>query len=144
MGRKGNFRVDYTYTNVDNPYMNVTAMCEESLQGTESVHEGGGAEGRLYYFQRQRYGNGTNVASQSHRISARGTYQAASRASVHAYANFAKEKNDDLNIYEFDRTIVNPGINLWTAPDDAMFVTIGYAYHFVESNANLCPPIFDG
>jgi hypothetical protein len=143
-GRRGNLRLEYAFTNVDDPYENVTAMCEESIAGAESVHDGGSVAGRLYYFQRQRYGNGTNQPSRSHRVSARGAYQLSSRASLNAYVNYITQQNDQLNIYEFDRTVVNPGLNLWTAPDDRFFVTLGYAFHSIESNANLCPPIFDG
>jgi hypothetical protein len=139
-GRTGNLRVDYTFTDVKQPFANPTAMCENSLEGTPSVH----ANGRLYYFQRERYGNGTNRPTQSHRGSARGTYKISSRASLNAFVTYATEKNDELNTYQFDREILAPGFNLWTAPTRSLMLTLGYTYNSYKSNANLCPPIFDG
>ena len=144
MGTKGNYNVTYTFTNVDKPFMNPTAMCEESLVGTNSAHTGGAAAGRIYYFQRQRYGNGTSSPNQAHQLAVRGSYQLSPRTSFNAFLNYATEKNDDLNSYEFDRDMISPGVNLWTAPDDRLLFTLGWTYQKVESNANLCPPFFDG
>ncbi len=140
LGRQGSFRLDYTYTNSQKPFMNPNAMCEESLEGTSSIH----ANGRLYYFQRQRYGNGTNQATQSHRGSARGTFRLSDKTSLNAFVTYAKEKNDELNIYQFERDVLIPGFNIWTAPTPKLMFTFGYTYNSYKSNANLCPPIFDG
>ena len=50
----------------------------------------------------------------------------------------------DLNIYQFDRDVLVPGFNIWTAPTPKLMFTFGYTYNSYKSNANLCPPIFDG
>jgi hypothetical protein len=140
-GRKGNGRLAYTLTTVDQQYMNPTAMCEEGLNGEDHTLAGNGS---VYYFQRERYGSGTALPNQSHRVTARGSYQLSSRTSVAGYFTYATEKNDELNLYEYERKILVPGLSLWTAPSDKFLVTLGYSFNSVESNANLCPPIFDG
>jgi hypothetical protein len=144
MGMKGNYNLTYTYTGVDKPFMNPTAMCEESLNGTASSHPGGAAEGRLYYYQRERYGNGSNSPSQSHKATGRISHQLTARTSFNAFLTYAKEKNDDMNLYQYDRDLLTPGLNLWTAPADNFLFTLGWTYNQVKSNANMCIPIFDG
>jgi hypothetical protein len=138
---KGNGRLAYTYTKIDKPFMNPTAMCEEGLHGTDHTLAGNGV---VYYFQRQRYGNGANQPGESHRIASRASYQLTSRTSVSGYVTYASERNDELNVYEFERTVWNPGVNVWTAPTDKFMLTFGYAANRIESNAHLCPPLFDG
>lgn len=124
--------------------MNPTAMCEESLLGTNSAHISGGAAGRIYYYQRTRYGMGTNMPSKSNRLLLKGSYQLSSRTAVNAFLTVANEKNEDLNIYQFERDILAPGINFWSAPNDRVLFTLGWSMNKVKSNANLCVPIFDG
>jgi hypothetical protein len=144
LGLKGNYNLTYVHTNVDKPYMNPTAMCEASIADVNSPHVNAGPIGRLYYFQRQRNGNGSNQPNQSQRATARGSYQVSPRTSVSGYLTWAKDKNDELNIYEYQRDMLTPGVNVWTAPSDRVMFTVGWAFNKVESNANLCPPIFDG
>ncbi len=141
LGMKGNYNLTYTFTDVDMPFMNPTAMCETSLDGVDSAH---GPDGRMYYFQRQRFGNGTNQATQAHKVTGRGSYQLSARTSINAFVTWAQDKNDEMNIYEYNRDLLTPGLNLWTAPSDNLLFTIGWTYSMVESNANLCVPIFDG
>ena len=141
LGMKGNYNLTYTFTDVDMPFMNPTAMCEGSLDGVDSAH---GPDGRMYYFQRQRFGNGTNQATQAHKVTGRGSYQLSARTSVNAFVTWAQDKNDEMNIYEYNRDLLTPGLNLWTAPSDNLLFTLGWTYSMVESNANLCVPIFDG
>jgi len=100
--------------------------------------------GVVYYFQRERIGNGTSLPNQSHKVAARGSYQVSSRMSLNGFVNIASEKNDELNSYEFERTIFSPGANLWVAPNDKLMLTLGYSFNSVESNAKLCPPLFGG
>ncbi len=140
-GRKGNGKLTYTYTSVGNQYMNPTAMCEDGMYG--DVHNLTG-NGVVYYFQRERIGNGTSLPNQSHKVAARGSYQVSSRMSLNGFVNIASEKNDELNSYEFERTIFSPGANLWVAPNDKLMLTLGYSFNSVESNAKLCPPLFGG
>ena len=144
LGMKGNYNLSYTYTGVDQPYMNPTAMCEESVQGVNSSHPSGGAAGRLYYYQRERFGNGSNSPSQSHKVSGRVSYQVSTRTSFNAFVTYAQDKNDEMNLYQYDRDLLTPGLNLWTAPADNFLFTLGWTYNQVKSNANMCIPIFDG
>ena len=144
LGRKGNYNLTYTFTDVDKPFMNPTAMCEESIAGIGSTHGSSGTVGRIYYFQRERLGNGTNMPSTAHKVTARGSYQISSRTSANAFVTWAKDKNDQMNIYEYERDLFTPGINLWTAPSDNLLFTLGWHHNMVTSNANLCIPVFDG
>ena len=116
----------------------------EPRRDVNSSHPTGGADGRLYYYQRERYGNGSNPPSQSHKAAARASYQLSPRTSFNAFVTYAQDKNDEMNIYQYDRDLLTPGLNLWTAPADNFLFTLGWTYNKVKSNANLCPPIFDG
>ncbi len=140
-GRKGNGKLSYTYTSVSNQYMNPTAMCEEAMNGESHTLDG---NSNVFYFQRERFGNGTALPNKSHKVAARGSYQVSSRMSLSGYVNIASELNDELNSYEFERTILSPGANLWVAPNDKLMLTLGYSFNSVESNAKLCPPLFGG
>jgi hypothetical protein len=142
LGMKGRYNVSYAYTNVDKPYMNPTAMCEESIADENTAHPG--TIERLYYFQRERYGMGTNQPNQAHKLTMKGSYQLSARSSFNAFLTYAKDKNDELNVYEYDRDMFTPGFNFWTAPSDRVMFTLGWTYNKVKSNANLCIPIFDG
>lgn len=144
IGKKGSFNAGITGNFIDQPFMNPTAMCEDGMKDVYSSHVDGSVEGRLYYFQRQRYGNGTNQPSESWTMNAKGSYQLTPRVSANAFVTYTTEKNDELNIYEFERDVFMPGVNLWTAPSDKVLLTVGYTFSNIESNANLCPPIFDG
>jgi hypothetical protein len=140
-GRTGNARLAYTYTTVSNQFANPTAMCEESL------HEDGHAlagNASVYYFQRERLNPGTSLPSESHKAAFRGTYRVSPRMSLNGFLNVASESNDELDHYEFERTVIAPGVNLWFAPSEKLMLTAGYAFNSVESNAVLCPPLFGG
>ena len=140
-GTKGNGKLSYTYTTVGNQYMNPTAMCESALHGDDHTLDGNSF---VYYFQRERYGNGTALPTKSHRVAARASYQLSPQASLNGYVNVASETNDEINSYEYERTIVSPGANLWIAPNDKLMLTMGYSFNSVESNAKMCVPLFGG
>ncbi len=142
MGMKGRYNLTYAFTSVDKPFMNPTAMCEEGIAGINTAHPG--TIERIYYFQRQRYGMGTNQPNQAHKLTLKGSYQLSARTSMNAFLTYAKDKNDELNIYEYERDMFTPGLNFWTAPSDRLLFTLGWTYNKVTSNANLCPPFFDG
>jgi hypothetical protein len=141
LGLKGRASLRYAFTNVDLPYMNPTALCEEGLEGTSHTLDGNTL---VWYFQRERYGNGTNQPSRTHRADARASYQLSSRASASGSLNLTFDENDDLNVYHYWRTVIAPAANVWVAPDDRVMLAAGWTWQRVESNAVLCPPIFDG
>jgi hypothetical protein len=139
--RKGNLLAYVDVGWYDLPFMNVTAMCEPGLSGTDVSLPG---NNWVYYFQRMRTGNGSSLPSQSHKGSVRASYQLSARSSLSGFLTGGTEKNDQMNTYQFDRDFLNTGLNFWTAPSDRFLVTVGYQYNKYKSNANLCPPIFDG
>jgi len=140
-GRKGNAKLQYTYTTVDQQFANVQGICEDGLHGdTHNLAE----NDVVYYFQRERVGNATALPNKSHRITARTSYQLSPRASLNAYVNFADEENDELNSYAYERSVLSPGANLWFAPSNQLMLTMGYSFNSVESNALFCPPLFGG
>ncbi len=140
-GKKGNGKLSYTYTSVSNQFMNPTAMCEESMHHDVDALPGNGL---AYYFQRQRINSGSSLPTKSHKVTARGSYQVSPRVSLNGFLNIASEKNDELDSYEFERTVLSPGANLWVAPNDKLMLTMGYSFNSVESNAKLCVPLFGG
>ncbi len=141
LGMKGNMRLTYAYTHIDQPFANLTGICEESLRGEDHT-----LADNVYtwYFQRDRIGNATALPDEVHRVSWRTSYQVNPRLSLNAYFNGQWESNDSMNSYSLDRDIYSPGIDLWTAPSDRLMFTLGYAFNRVESNAVLCPPLFGG
>jgi hypothetical protein len=140
-GRKGNAKLTYTFTQVDQQFMNSYGICEEAMNGTNYNLADNGV---TYYFQRERVGNATSLPTKSHRVAMRGSWRFSPKVSLNAYVNVADEKNDEMNSYEFSRTMFSPGANLWIAPSDKMMLTMGYSFNSVESNAKICPPLFGG
>jgi hypothetical protein len=141
LGNKGNARMTYTFTNVSKQYMNILGICEDEMRGESYTLPG---NGNVYYFQRLRTGNATSMPNKSHKLALRSSYQLSPRMSLNGYLNFADEKNDEMNTYEFTRTVFSPGATLWMAPTDKMMVTMGYSFNSVESNASMCIPLFGG
>ena len=139
--RKGNMRLTYAYTHVDKPFMNLTGICEPSLRGEDHTLIGNPA---TWYFQRERVGNATSLPDEVHQVNWRSSYQVNPRLSLNAFVNAQWESNDSMNSYSLDRDIVTPGVNIWTAPNDRLMLTMGYAYNRVKSNAKFCPPLFGG
>jgi hypothetical protein len=131
----------YTFTNVSKQYMNILGICEDEMRGESYTLPG---NGNVYYFQRLRTGNATSLPNKSHKLALRSSYQLSPRMSLNGYLNFADEKNDEMNTYEFTRTVFSPGATLWMAPTDKMMVTMGYSFNSVESNASMCIPLFGG
>jgi len=140
-GLRGNMRLSYAYTHVDRPFANLTAMCESSMRGTDYTLAGNSV---TWYFQRQRLASASPLPENVHRLNWRASYRFNPRLSLNAFVNAQWESNDSMTGYSLDRDIATPGINLWTAPNDRLLLSLGYAYNRVESNAELCPPLFGG
>lgn len=148
-GRKGNVRAKVTFEMNDDPFYNPTGICEDALTAEESLIDGDPATNpavnkAIYYFQRLRYGNAGERPTEALRYQLQGAYQIDPRVSVSIFGNYADEMNDDLNVYDFERTRLGVGANLWAAPADQFMVSLGYAFNSVESNAKMCIPLFDG
>ena len=55
------------------------------------------------------------------------------------------DRTVDCSSYEsIARDVLTPGLNAWAAPSDRVMLTAGWSFNKVKSDANLCPPIFDG
>ena len=67
-----------------------------------------------------------------------------SRVSGSLYVNFADEKNDDLNLYDFERTVLSSGLSAYVTPGNWGILTGGVAYSRIESNAKFCATVMDG
>jgi hypothetical protein len=134
-------RVVVEYEKTDLPFVNVHGICEDG-QGEELMPIAGNSF--VYYFQRERIGTGGTLPTGALRANAHLTYGFGPRASATGYVNLAFEKNDDLNLYDFDRDVLTPGITVFLAPDDRFVVTGGGSYSRVKSNAKLCATVMDG
>jgi hypothetical protein len=137
-------RVWVEYEMTDLPFVAVRGICEDG-QGEELMPiEGGQPSDFVYYFQRERIGTGGNLPTSAVRANANVSYGFGPRVNATAYANVAFEKNDDLNLYDFERDVAGGGVTLLLAPDETFVITSGASYSKVESNAKLCATVMDG
>ena len=124
--------------------MNVRGICESKADTTRIINDLGEINSFVYYFQRERIGTGGNLPSQAMRAKATGSYSVSPKVQLNGYVNIASEKNDDLNLYEWERTLLSPGAAITVLPRATCALSGGIAYSMIESNANLCVPVMDG
>jgi len=80
-------------------------------------------------------GTGGNLPTSAVRANAHLTYGFSPKLSATGYVNVTSEKNDDLNLYDFERDVLTPGISLLAMPDEMFVLTGGASYSRVKSNA---------
>ncbi len=134
-------RVSVEWERVRFPFVAVRGLCEEA-QG-ESLDPLSG-NSFVYYFQRERFGTGGALPRDALRANANLSWSLSPRVSLNGWLTLADEKNDEMNVYEFERTVANPGLAVVAFPRDDMSVTGGMAFQRIESSALLCIPVFDG
>ena len=72
------------------------------------------------------------------------TYNVDSKLSLNGYFHFASEKNDDLNLHDWERTALTPGATALFIPAPQLALSGGFSFSKVESNAKTCIPVMDG
>jgi hypothetical protein len=146
LAKSARSRVAFTYEMTDHPFVNVRGICEMAQGDTLTPIGGPGTQPNdwIYYFQRQRYGTGTNQPAASLRLNANLSYAFGSKVSVNGFLNVTDDSNDDLNVYEYELTSVNPGLQLFWMPDPRAVVTLGGSMSVIESNAKMCATVMDG
>ncbi|GJM44316.1 MAG: cytochrome c [Gemmatimonadota bacterium] len=136
-------RVEVEYEKTSLPFVNVGGLCEEEIGGTvESIP--GQPNDWIYYFQRERYGTGGNLPTQAVRARAQLNGSVGSRFFGSGYVSVASEKNDDLNAYDFERSVLSPGVSFVLVPSQHAALNGGMAYSRIESNAKICATVMDG
>ncbi|MEZ5066353.1 MAG: GSU2204 family CXXCH-containing (seleno)protein [bacterium] len=137
-------RLSAEYEHTSLPFVSVRGICEESGSDVFVPIDGGQPSDWLYYFQREKIGTGASLPTKAVRLKGNLTHGFGARASVSAYANAAFEKNDDLNLYDFERSVVAPGFSALLMPSDEFVFATGVAHSRIKSNAKLCVTVMDG
>jgi len=140
-GRKVRARAHVEYEATDHPFVAVGGLCEPDLGDTIMPV---GDSPQVYYFQRVRTGTGANLPSSAVRGRANVSLSPSPKFSLTGYVNMASEKNDDLNVYEWERTVLSPGAMAYLIPTSRVALSGGVSYSKIESNAKICIPVFDG
>jgi hypothetical protein len=141
---KARSRVSVEYELTDFPFLNVRGLCEEALSDTGADIGGDQPNDWVYYFQRKRTGSGTNQPTAALRAKAYLSYSPHAKTGLTGYINFASEKNDELNAYEWERTALSPGASMYFVPSKEVVVSAGAEYSKIESNAYFCATVMDG
>ena len=134
-------RVEVGYEMTDLPYVAVDGLCEEGISETVVALPD---NGKVYYFQRSKFGTGGNLPTKALKAKAQISGSFGSKLYGSAYFNMASEKNDDLNLYDFERTSVNPGVSFVFAPTQVVVFTGGGGMSKITSNAQICATVMDG
>jgi hypothetical protein len=135
-----NSRVEVSWENTDLPFVNVDGLCEVPVGENDPL----AGNTQYFYFQREIYGTGTSLPTQSLKARANVGASFGSKLYGSAYVSFSDEKNDDLNVYDFERSSINPGVSLLWVPTTWAALNGGAAFHSVESNAKICATVMDG
>ncbi len=135
---RGRFSVAYEMT--DTPFANKYAMCEEESQYTQPLP----GNPFVYYFQRERIGEGSNQPTDSLRLNADFSLLKGANFSLNFQGSYHDDKNDELNTYEWTRDMLNLGVNLFFTASNTTAVSLGYNYLDTTSSAMFCVPVMDG
>ncbi len=137
-GTRSRAWVEYEMT--DSPFVNATGICESPATAEDPLS----GNSQYFYFQRERIGTGGNLPTQAIRGNANLSYGFGARGSLTGYVSLASEKNDDLNLYEFERTVISPGLSALWFPTQTVAITGGGSFSIIESNAKICATVMDG
>ncbi|MBZ0270280.1 hypothetical protein K8I85_19175 [bacterium] len=144
LARKARSRVEVTYEMTDLPFVAVGGLCEPALSDSVMPIDDSQPSDWIYYFQRERYGTGGNLPTKALRGRVQFDGSVGPKLHASAYVSASDEKNDDLNLYDFERSVLSPGVSLLFVPTEAAIFTGGAAYSRIESNAKLCATVMDG
>ncbi|MCA9755681.1 MAG: hypothetical protein KDA27_07765 [Candidatus Eisenbacteria bacterium] len=140
-GMRSRASVEYEMTSL--PFVNVDGICEEGIGETIDPMEGQPNDW-IYYFQRERYGTGANAPTKSFRLRANLSRTLGPKASGSVYVNAASEKNDDLNLFDFERTTYTAGFSAYAMPNEKMVFAGGGSIGKTSSSAVFCATVMDG
>jgi hypothetical protein len=143
LGSQARSRAWVEYEATDYPYVAVGGLCEEAI-GDTVTSIGGQPNDWVYYFQRERFGTGGNRPTKAVRGNAYLSYGLGARSSVTGWVNVSQEKNDELNVYDFESNSVMPGIAAYWIPAETWVVGGGVSYGLFDSNAKICATVMDG
>ncbi len=138
--QKSRSNVSLVYEISDQPFANREAMCEKSLYDTPALPD----NSFVYYFQRERQGEGSNLPSDSLKLNANFSMFKTSKFSVNFQGTYQDEKNDELNSYEWERDQMTLGFNIFVTASTKAAFAAGYNYLDISSNASFCVPVMDG
>jgi hypothetical protein len=144
LARRARARASVEYEMTDHPFVNVGGLCEPAIGDTVNPVGDGQPNDFVYYWQRSRYGTGGNLPTGALRARANLNFSPSPKVSLTGYVNWTDQKNDELNIYEWERTAISPGVSAYLMPNERAMLSGGLAYSKIESNAKLCATVMDG
>lgn len=132
---KWKYRVAYTYKNIDNPFTNVGATCEEvrDLHPATPYYQIFGSDYRTH--------DGSASPESSHEIKLSATYTPKSNVSVNGLFQYQKQDNDHSD-WDLDRYMA--GVNLWFMPLKKLSFSLGYNYQYEDYSSHICVDLFGG
>ncbi len=129
-----------SYKMVDDPFTNASGIMEKSLC-SEPLLPG---QTVIFYFQRERYGDATNLPSEEWKLSGNMSVKAGKNGSFAFNANYTDSSNDEMNTYKWEGNSWAIGAHYFMAFSESSIFSVGYDHGKMESNALLSIPVFDG
>lgn len=133
--------VEASYETIDQPFTNATGIIEPNLSSELSPIEGNGF---VYYWQRYRIGEATNLPTTDMNLRGNVSYRVSDRISMNANVSYRDGSNDDLNYYDFDIEALTAGFNLFAVLNDKAVLNFGFDHSNMETQAYYSVPVFDG
>jgi hypothetical protein len=141
---KARARASVEYEMTDHPFVALGGLCEHALSDTVKPYGDGQPNDFVYYWQRSRFGTGGNLPTGALRARANLNFSPTPKLALTGYVNIADEMNDEMNVYEWERTAISPGLSAYLMPNEKAMLSGGVAYSKIESNAKLCATVMDG
>ncbi len=132
--------LEATYEVTDNPFANATGIIETPINNISPIE----GNSFVYYWQRERVGEATNLPSDDLNIRGTVSYRFNDRISMSANAGLRDASNDDLNSYSFDMSAMNAGLNLFAVLNDKVMLNFGFDHSNMKTQAYFSVPVMDG
>jgi len=132
---KWKYRVAYTYKNIDDPFTNVGASCEEArnLHPATPYYE--------VFDHDYRAHDGSVSPESSHEIKLSATYMPKTDMSVNGLFQYQRQDNDHSD-WDADRYMA--GVNFWFMPMKKLSFSLGYNYQYEKYSSDICVSMFGG
>ncbi|MBW2519116.1 MAG: MtrB/PioB family outer membrane beta-barrel protein, partial [Deltaproteobacteria bacterium] len=137
-----NARVQYTYENIDDPFLNPhgnKGPIEETFEYVPGVTNAW--YGTTYYIKREA--EATSLPEDVHDVKGTLTWTPSARYSVTVYARYRYEEND-LNFNTYEKDVISPGLSVWWAPLNELNLTMAYNFDRQKTENQMCVGWYHG
>ncbi|NIQ97923.1 MAG: MtrB/PioB family outer membrane beta-barrel protein, partial [Desulfuromonadales bacterium] len=149
-GRDLSARLALTYQDIDNPFHNPTAadvpLSDNNVQSTEGIDAFKVGSDSLLYgtsFYAAREADLTNQPDSVYEGKLSSTWSPSPRFSATFNYRY-KDEEAELNKYTWEQETHAPGLSLWVAPADKLFLTLAANYLDQRSETAFCQGFYDG